>query len=274
MNGWRDLVTVPKFISKLAGLKLLTIFLALVMTTVTVVGGTLFFTASPFDVTYGLNLKEDIRFWKFDITLDMAVEIGTRRGFPQLTPRFSEPIAYFKFDSYPYFALFGPTIGRLPVNTFQNPIEKVWTVTWLNAGYVGNYLTYADGNIWVLGNWQRVNVGARIFGVELFAERDRNELIFGLGNVVHAFFGSSQGVILTISAADTFALHTVFRYSETTGPALSLGFRAKTKSLEIHFWTDESGEHVGDIAWKVGDAYVAGRLKGKTVLLVLQLPVW
>ncbi|ODN30339.1 hypothetical protein [Fervidobacterium thailandense] len=247
---------------------LLTIILA-----ITTLGETLFLSVSPFDTSWGILAKTRIRFWKFDIGLSANVDVLFKNGFPQLKPNFDNLIDYFNFENEPYvvkYSFLGPNV---PFTTFLNPAKKSWYASWVNTGYVDEYVFHKGEFFSILGNADKLNVTLDFKIFEVFAEREVDNLNFGIGKFVYLYFGNKTGLGLFYPQKN-WMVYVLTYLDPDFQLKLAYGLYLGWENVTLALRSDEELGFVGDVVWKVGELNVAGRLEGQKVRVAFHFPIW
>lgn len=239
------------------------------------IGETLFFGVSPFDISYKLSARYDFSFWKFKTKFKFDIELSEKGGFLKITPNFANVFEYFEFINEPYKATYSDLNTEIPFTTFANPAKKSWYVTWVNTGYFSDGYVHKNDYFSILSDLSHVNLTFKIYGVDIFFENSSNGITVGAGNKTYLFIGEKTGLGFLLSE-NSFIIYTLVFY-ENGSLSSKIGFTLKDDNLEINLINDEiDGQKTvaGKITLKVGDLYVVGRLQGKEVRLDFEFPIW
>ncbi|MEN3042672.1 MAG: hypothetical protein ABDH59_05145 [Fervidobacterium sp.] len=251
-----------------------TFFLFMFISSVLLFGETLFFSVSPFDTEYGLSFRYNFRFWKFHVDFYTSSNIDFSKGFPKLSLKEENIIKYFSFEEYPYKVTYS-NFNQLPFNTFINPAQKAWHLTWLGTGYYNDNLLYEDQHISLIGNYKALNITFSLFDLDLFVERLEDKFNIGVGKLIYVFTGEKTGLGINYFSKNILIYALVF-LDATSELKAQFGFTLKKDDIEINIGNEYTNRDsiFGGLQWKVGDIYVIGRLQGQKIRLVVEFPIW
>ncbi len=260
------------FLESKLGLKVWILFLTVVFA-VMIVGETLFLSVSPFDTSWGILAKARVKFWKFDIGLNANVDLAFKSGFPQLKPNFDNLIEHFNFESEPYVVRYSILGVNVPFTTFLNPAKRSWYASWVNTGYVDEYVFHKGEFLSVLGNGDRLHVTLDFKVLETFFERDGTNLSVGVGKFLYLYMGSKRGLGFFYPQKD-WMVYLLAYLDSNLELNLAYGFYITLENVTLMFSSDKDSGLVGGVTWKVGDLNVTGRLEREKVRVAFNFPIW